>query len=216
MASMIDCRLLPRPEMSTPIERRTNGGVTRSGPPVARRRPRRCGTALGSPLRSSMSSTRSASRGGAHDDQADAHVERAEHLVARDRAALLQQPEDRRHRPRVAIDLGGRSPRAGSRGRFSVMPPPVMCAMPFTSSRSSSGRIDAQIRAVRRQQRVADGRAELAARTCRPPARPLEEHAPRQRVAVGVQAGRRQADQHVARHDRSAVDDASTSRRRRR
>ena len=46
------------------------------------------------------------------------------------------------------------------------MPPPVMCAMPLTSPRSSSGRTSLQIRTVRREQRVADRRAELRARTC--------------------------------------------------
>ena len=52
--------------------------------------------------------------------------------------------------------------RSGSiRGRFSVMPPPVMCARPFTNPRSSSGRTQRQIRPMRREQRVADRRAEF-------------------------------------------------------
>ena len=101
-------------------------------------------------------------RRGAHDDdQADAHVERAEHLVARDARRAAAAAGRAAARPTRADRSRPRSPSGRMRGRFSVMPPPVMCAMPLTSPRSSSGRTSAQIRPVRREQRVADGRAEL-------------------------------------------------------
>ncbi len=60
---------------------------------------------------------------------------------------------------------------------------------------------------MRRQQRIADGRAELADEGIRLPSGRLEEHPAGQRVTVGVQAGRRHRDQHVTGHHRSAVDD---------
>src|SRR5205814_9288609 len=41
----------------------------------------------------------------ADDDEADPHVEHAEHLVVADLAALLEQTEHRRNGPRAAIDL---------------------------------------------------------------------------------------------------------------
>ena len=46
---------------------------------------------------------------GAHHDQPDAHVEGAEHLVARDVTALLEEQENRRDRPRAPLDLRGAS-----------------------------------------------------------------------------------------------------------
>ena len=131
----------------------------------------------------------------------------AKHLVAATLPRVLKQLEERRHRPRAALDLARRSPSGRTRGRFSVMPPPVMCAIPLTSPRSSSGRIDAAdtsgaARAARRPTV-----APSSGTTCRA-SQPgdVEDDAARERVAVGVQARRGQADQHVARRDRSAVD----------
>ena len=73
-----------------------------------------------------------------------------------------------------------------------------------------------QVRAVRLEQRVADGAAELRHMTIDPQAQMLEHDPARQRVAVGVQPGRRNADQHVADGHRPAVDQAAPGRRRRR
>jgi hypothetical protein len=64
---------------------------------------------------------------------ADAAIERAVHLVTIDVAVALQPVEDREPRPARLLE-----PRLGSsgstRGMFSVSPPPVMCAMPFTAT----------------------------------------------------------------------------------
>ena len=87
------------------------------------------------------------------------------------------------------------------------MPPPVMWARPLTCSRSRSGRDDRQVTTVRREQRRARRRAEFPHEGVGLQARDVEEHAPGERIAVGMQTGRRQANQDVARHDRPAVDD---------
>ena len=72
------------------------------------------------------------------EDQADAHVERAQHVFAagprrRARASgrAAAPPTSRGGRPR-------RCRRGSTRGRLSVMPPPVMCAMPLIAAASSS------------------------------------------------------------------------------
>ena len=52
-----------------------------------------------------------------------------------------EMSEERRHRPRAVRSTSRAQPSGSIRGRFSVMPPPVMCAMPFTSPASSSGDI---------------------------------------------------------------------------
>src|SRR6185369_16797037 len=108
-ASMIDWRLLPRPEMRTPSRRR--GRESPLPLDVAHRplagddeaeseciRLARHVRHVDDPLRVAR---------GAHDDEADAHVERAEHLLPRNAATLLEQPEDRRNRPPLQIDVGG-------------------------------------------------------------------------------------------------------------
>ena len=59
--------------------------------------------------------------------------------------------------------------------------------------------------ARRRPSRPAPGRMCRAARPAT-----SKKHAPGERIAVGVQAGGRQADQHVAGHDRPAVDDLAS------
>ena len=67
--------------------------------------------------------------GGDDGDEADAHVEGAEHLVFGDVAEVLQVLEERGDFPGGEFDVGVEA--AGRmRGRFSVMPPPVMWAMP--------------------------------------------------------------------------------------
>ena len=77
---------------------------------------------------------------GRHDDEPDAHVERPHHVVLgtsplccshRKSGGTSQAPGRRR----AAVPCGS------TRGRLSVMPPPVMCAMPLMRPASSSGRI---------------------------------------------------------------------------
>ena len=65
-----------------------------------------------------------------------------------------------------------------------------------------------EVAAVDLEQLVRDARAELGQDLLRPAAEDLEQHLAGERVAVGVEAGRRQADQHVALLDRRAVEDA--------
>ena len=96
---------------------------------------------------------------------------------------------------------------AGStRGRLSVMPPPVMCAMPLIRPPPSSGRTSG------RYDRCGSS---SASPTVRPSAghvavhgqpEMLEHDAARQRVAVGVQAARGHADEDVARADAAPGD----------
>ena len=91
-----------------------------------------------------------------------------------------------------------------------------MCAIPLIAAGVEQRPDHAAGRSVRHEQRLADRRAELGHRDRRPRGpRRSNAIAPRQRVAVGVQAGRRQADEHVARRDASCrrssasrVDDA--------
>ena len=60
---------------------------------------------------------------------------------------------------------------------------------------------------MRLEQRLADRSSQAPGRaTSTSQARDVEHDPPRQRIAVGVQPGGRQADEHVARRDRSAVD----------
>ena len=54
------------------------------------------------------------------------------------------------------------------------------------------------------QQRVADGRADFGQQRLRTVSRDLEQQLARQRIAVGVQSGGGQPEQHVARADRLA------------
>ena len=81
------------------------------------------------------------------------------------------------------------------------MPPPVMCAMPLIQPRRAAGD-DLQIRPVRREQRLADRLAELGNVAVVTSSQHVERDLARQRVAVGVQARRRQRDQDVAGLDR--------------
>ena len=100
------------------------------------------------------------------DDQADAHVEGAKHLVAR-RSPPCCCSSGRSAEPTTPADRSPRAQPSGSiRGRFSVMPPPVMCASPFTHSPLEQRPHQPQIRSVRREQRVADRRRRARARTC--------------------------------------------------
>ena len=80
----------------------------------------------------------------AHDDQPDAHVERPQHVVVGHAAGPLQPLEERRHPPRRASIARVRCPAGSMRGRLSVMPPPVMCAMPLMQPgrRAAAGSTD--------------------------------------------------------------------------
>ena len=103
IASMSACRLLPRPEIRTPIaaspaarrsviDRRPFTGSARAVADLGDADRRRCG----SPAAASASQHRAHASRRARDDQADAHVERPQHVVVRHAAGLLQPLEDRR------------------------------------------------------------------------------------------------------------------------
>ena len=96
--------------------------------------------------------------------------------------------------------------RSDSRSRFAS-PPPVMCASPCTGqARAQQVEHRANVDHRRLEQRVRDRRA---AQVIGPVVEPQRlQHAARQRVAVGVQAARRQADQRVARRAVRARHDA--------
>lgn len=66
------------------------------------------------------------------EDVADPHVEHAEHLVAVHPAAVRQEVEDRRHRPRVCLDDRVQIVRQ-HRLTLPGRPPPVMWAIPVTT-----------------------------------------------------------------------------------
>ena len=60
---------------------------------------------------------------------------------------------------------------------------------------------------MRREQRIPDSSAEFVDIRIRSKTAQVEEHFSRQRVAVGVQPGRRQSDEHVSGRDRLAIDE---------
>src|SRR5262245_62081470 len=100
MASMIDWRLDPRPEISTPSRRLDVDHLSRArddGPD-----PDRVGFAVAS--QGVDDSLGFAWR--TNENQPDPHVERAKHLVSGNVAALLQQPKQRWRAPGAEIDLG--------------------------------------------------------------------------------------------------------------
>ena len=114
------------------------------------------------------------------------------------------EAEDRRDGQRVGRPRSRR--RAYRRSRLSS-PPPVMCASPWTSS-AGAQQLEhrAHVDHGRLEQRVGDrGAAERRRAVVEREA--ASSSAPRQRVAVGVQAARRQADERVARRRSLAGDD---------
>ena len=143
--------------------------------------------------------------GAARDDQADAHVERPPHVILGHVARSLQPLEDggTRHRER---SMRAAVPAGRIRGRLSVMPPPVMCAIPLMRPDGRSGRMSG------RYERCGSSRAAPtvapSSATCASTRRPaIVEHDPtRQRIAVGMQARGRHTNEHVARPDPLAVD----------
>ena len=93
--------------------------------------------------------------------------------------------------PRVPVDLRAQARRGATRARFPRIPPPVTCAKRVRASRSAAHVLEVEPR--RREQVVT--RVVL-----------VLEHAPHEREAVRVHAGRREADHGVALLDRRAVD----------
>ena len=72
-----------------------------------------------------------------HDkDHAHAHVERAEQIVALEFAERGEVGKNGRHGPRAQFDFR-RAPRGSTRGKFPVMPPPVMCAIAESQPRAT-------------------------------------------------------------------------------
>src|SRR5207247_1622874 len=66
----------------------------------------------------------------------------------------------------------------------------------------------AQVRTVRREQRVGDRRAKLGDERVGPQAAGVEQDPAGKGIAVGVKTGGRETDQSIARHDRPPIDDA--------
>src|ERR1043166_1642661 len=87
IASPIDCRLEPRPEIRTPRRRLDVGHLSNAGTDVSESDD----TGLASARQRVDDAFCIRCR--ANDHQTDAHVERTKHLVARDLSALLEQPE---------------------------------------------------------------------------------------------------------------------------
>src|SRR5579871_155271 len=83
------------------------------------------------------------------------------------------------------------NPSGITRGRLSSMPPPVICAMPVTSPASSSRRIVA----VRLKQFIAECATKLWYETIK---LIFAKRLPGERIAVGMQAERWEANRHVA------------------
>src|SRR6185436_2469308 len=102
-ASMMACRLLPRPEMSTPIE-----GLDILDRARSSRNPPDDEAALAAVVAQDGKHLRLVPCIAA-DDHADAHVERAQHLVVAHAAAPLEEGEDRRHAPRALRNRGARA-----------------------------------------------------------------------------------------------------------
>ena len=125
-------------------------------------------------------------------EQADAHVERALGIVAR-HAAGRHQPRKSGGTVQPRRSIAALVPSGSTRGRLSVMPPPVMCAMPFTQPGAEQRPHDAADRsgaaraAPRRPSCPSSG-----TRRRHGQAEVLEDDLARQRIAVGVQAARRQ------------------------
>ena len=144
---------------------------------------------------------------GADHDQADSHVEGAEHLLAIDPAAVFDQPEEGRHVPRPEVDR--------CRAPIGQRPWEVLChsaardvGHALHQIRGEQGAERAEVRAVRRQQRIRDRDAELwHPRVGHKPAF-VEQHPARQRVSVGMESRGREGHQRITRRDPAPVDDA--------
>ena len=163
-----------------------HAAVTRDGgSPIA--------TAPGSPAAASIISAAILVRLRADDHHPDPHVERAQHVVSGTWPVLLEQRKSAGRVHASRSNATGCVPAGKMRGRLSVIPPPVMCAMPLIrpaiEQRTQTGRYE-RCGASSASPTVD---AELAARACRldSPAH-VEHDPPRQRVAVGVQPRRRQ------------------------
>ena len=149
-------------------------------------------TAAGSPARASSAITRSACVVVARHDQPDAHVERPQHVVVRHAAGALQPPKERRHLPGGTIDDGARA--LGQHARQIVgdaAAGDVRHALDHAVTSSSglmSGRYD-RCGASSASPIVAPS---SGTRESTPRPRDVEHDPARERIAVGVQAGRRQ------------------------
>ena len=132
-------------------------------------------------------------------------------LTARRRSISGTEPDSPNQRNKAGVRHDRRSttaavPFGSTRGRLSVMPPPVMCAMPLTSPRAEQRFDHREVRPVRAQQGFADRLAKVGNVTVDGELQPIEHDLPGQRVAVGVQPRGRQSEQHIADGDALAVD----------
>ncbi len=150
MASMSAWRLLPRPEISTPIVRFDASGprdrsLASTDIRNRRRRRRRCGSTpivaapVSPPARRSFRTLKASFAATARiSPMPMLNVRACRQKGRRQPAGAIRRSAGTRHADRsiTACVFAGRM-----RGRFSVMPPPVMCAIPLIAPDASSGRI---------------------------------------------------------------------------
>ena len=160
-----------------------------------------------SPAAASAAISPSASAGGDGENQADAHVERAQHVFAAAPHPRAGATERAAARPTIPIRTTASVP-VGQHARQVVgdaAAGDVRHALD-RRRRSSSGRIDRQVDRCGASSASPTVAPSSGTRSWTPSPRRSNTIAPRERVAVRVQAGRRQADQHVAGAMRAAVD----------
>ena len=218
-ASMIACRFEPLPEIST-ARRGVHAHLSLPLRRVRRITGRtRLAAATISPT-SQASASSSGQRAAAllsrhHHQHAHAHVEDVGHLGVVDLARAAGSAGRSAARASCRAWSAQASPAGRCAAGLSISPPPVMCAMPLDVDAGRPQLLDvAQVGAVRRP--AAHRPAGGPARAASAPQIPAGQHAPRQRIAVGVQPAGGQADARRRRRDRAAVDDAPRARPRRR
>ena len=138
-----------------------------------------------------------------HEDHPDSHVENLVHLLSRDSAATLDQPEYRRDLPRRCIDQSVASGREYARQIIDQAATGDMC-----------GALDSSMRDRGHQRLIifVDPKEFFPERSCEASnflekiqLHLIQQDFPRQRVSIRVQAIRRQANQDVRGHDSTAI-----------
>ena len=132
-------------------------------------------------------------------DHPDAHVEDLIHFFAIDASAFLRGSGKLRGTFQRLVSMTASQFFGSTRGRLSIKPPPVMCARPCSiparnAWRAAAGNSCAPAGALRLTTCCKPG---SFGRRLQPHL--LEEYLARERVAVGVQTIRRQAEDDVAR-----------------
>ncbi|CDN45272.1 hypothetical protein BN871_GZ_00050 [Paenibacillus sp. P22] len=145
---------------------------------------------------------------GRHDnDEADAHIERREHIAMRDGAFLLHERENRLDRPAAVLYLHVHAFRQHARDVLDEAAAGNMGhALHLDALDQLQRGLDVDLR--RLDQDVAQLlAAELLELVLQAVARLLQQQPAHERVSVAVDAARGQADDSVSRRDRRAVDD---------